>query len=91
VRFAFRRGIGWLLKDARALTVDTQQGQRVSLVPLTACTGATIEGVAWPLNNEPLQPGGRVSVSNEATGDRVSAQVKTGAALLFVESAEVAW
>ena len=91
VRFAFRRGIGWLLKSGGSLSVKTQQGQRVSLVPFAACEGVTIEGVAWPLIDEPLQPGGKVSVSNEATGDLVSARVKSGAALLFVETHEVSW
>lgn len=89
VRFAFRRGIGMLVRDGAS--VSTAPGQRVSLIPLRPCTGIGLRGVAWPLEEADIEPGGAVSVSNEATGDQVTVSLRSGCALLFVETREVNW
>jgi thiamine pyrophosphokinase len=89
VRFAFRRGIGYLVRDGASIA--TSPGQRVSLIPLDACTGVGLRGVAWPLEEAEIEPGGALSVSNQATGDRVTARLRSGCALLFVETREVGW
>ncbi len=89
VRFAFRRGIGFLV--ANRVEVATHIGQRVSLVPLSRCEGIELSGVAWPLISPVFEPGNGLSVSNEATGERVVASVLSGFALLFVETHEVSW
>jgi thiamine pyrophosphokinase len=89
VRFAFRRGIGVLVRSRTE--VATRVGQRVSLVPLTACSAVRLGGVAWEVAGARFEPGGALSVSNEATGDRVVAEVESGAALLFLETREVLW
>lgn len=91
IRFAFRRGIGWLLRAGDTVTIAAQEQQRVSLMPLLPCGGVVLQGVAWPLDNAELVPGGRVSISNEAMGETVVARIKDGAALLFLETSEVSW
>ncbi len=89
VRFAFRRGIGFLLRDR--VEVATHVGQRVSLLPLSRCEGVTLTGVAWPLENTDFEPGNGLSVSNEATGKVIVVALRSGCALLFVETHEVVW
>ncbi len=91
VRIAFRRGIGWIVKEGAPATVSTAPGQRVSLMPITACAGVGLDGVQWPLVDASLAPAGLVSVSNRADGTAVHAEVGEGAALLFVETSEVGW
>jgi thiamine pyrophosphokinase len=89
VRFAFRRGTGQLVRDT--VRVEARAGQRVSLVPLTACLGVGLSGVAWTVENGRFEPGNALSVSNEALGGPVVATLESGVALLFLESREVAW
>lgn len=89
VRFAYRRGIGVLVRDGVGMA--TEPGQRVSLIPLIPCTGVGLRGVAWPLEEAELEPGGAVSISNEATGDLVTVSLRSGSALLFLETGEVRW
>jgi thiamine pyrophosphokinase len=89
VRIAFRRGIGYVVKDSKELR--THAGQRVSLLPLLPCEGVHLEGVVWPLEGATLAIGARTSVSNEATGAGVTVRLERGAALLFLETNEVAW
>lgn len=87
VRFAFRRGIGWILRDGEVLTVPVNGPRRVSVIPLQPAR-VTLEGVQWPLQNAQLALGKRVSISNRSTGDGpVMAAAHGGAALLFVEHA----
>lgn len=87
VRFALRRGIAWLLRTDRrpSLVVHTEDERRLSLIPLTPCTGVSLDGVHWPLHDALLSPGGRVSVSNRTTGGYVQASLREGAALLVLE------
>lgn len=91
VSFAFRRGVGALVRPGTPVSMDTLAGQRVSLVPLTPCYGTGLTGVAWPLDGAALEPGGLVSVSNEAVEGQVTAWLETGHALLFLETPEVVW
>ena len=91
VRLAYRRGIGWIVKKGAAATVAAKPGQRVSLMPITECTGVVFAGVRWPLEGTVLAPAGAVSVSNQAVGAEVRAEVGEGAAMLFVETSEVSW
>jgi thiamine pyrophosphokinase len=91
VRFAFRRGIGWLVRARAPRRAKSVFGQRVSLIPLVACEGAALSGVKWPLEGTRLEPGKRVSVSNEADSAEVVASLELGCALLFLETQEVFW
>ncbi len=89
VRFAFRRGIGWLVRGR--IEIATRAGQRVSLLPLSRCEGVNLSGVEWPCENAVFEPGNGLSVSNRATGDSVVAAVRSGCSMLFVETHEVSW
>ncbi len=91
LRIAFRRGIGYVVRSEHNCSVQTKPGQRVSLVPLTPCVGVSLTGTQWQLTDDSIKIGGRLSVSNEATGDRVSASVSSGCALLFCETHDVSW
>lgn len=88
VRFAFRRGIGYIVKPSTARLISTKPGGRVSLLPLTACRGTTLLGVHWPLDSVRLEINGLTSISNRAEGNEVAASVEGGAAMLFVEFAD---
>jgi thiamine pyrophosphokinase len=85
VRVALRRGVGWVFNGPLQVNVDP--GARVSLIPLTSCSGVRITGVEWPLEHADLEPGGRVSISNAATDGFVQACVSRGSAFLFAEYA----
>jgi thiamine pyrophosphokinase len=83
VRVALRRGIGWVFSGALQINVDP--GARISLLPLTNCSGVRLNGVVWPLDHADLEPGGRISISNAATDGFVQACVTRGSAFLFAE------
>lgn len=85
IRFAYRRGIGWLLRGPAERIVESEEGRRVSLLPITECSGVTLLGVQWPLSDANLHVHGLSSVSNKSEGPRVMAKVGAGVALLFAE------
>ncbi|HEY0866381.1 MAG TPA: thiamine diphosphokinase [Fimbriimonas sp.] len=87
VRFALRRGVGWILKGAAARTVGCRSGSRVSLLPLGTAT-ISMAGVEWPLVDRELSLGGKTSLSNRATQDRIVVRQRQGASLLYVEFPE---
>lgn len=66
---------------------DLEQGAsgRVSLIPLSP-SRVTLTGVRWPLRSAALEPRGRVSLSNEMVGDRLSLVVHEGLVALFLET-----
>ncbi len=85
VRVALRNGVGWILRDDQEVKVATEEGRRVSLLPLAPAEGVTLRGVEWPLERSEMNPLGKSSISNKATGDEVFAHLWEGAAFLFVE------
>lgn len=85
IQIAYRRGIGWILKPGWKAEAPAKSNRRVSLLPLTACTGVRLTGVQWPLDDVTLDPQGLSSISNRAIGDRVTASLRTGVAFLFLE------
>ena len=91
VRIAFRRGVGHVVRPSHPAQIAAKRGQRVSLIPLARCAGARLAGTAWPLEGAEIEPGGLMSVSNEAVGGEVSASLESGCALLFVETREIGW
>lgn len=84
VRIAFRRGIGWVFSGGQ-LQKNIHPGARVSLLPITKCSGVGMHGVEWPLDGADLEPGGRVSISNASTCGYVQVSVAKGSAFLFIE------
>jgi thiamine pyrophosphokinase len=82
VRFAFRRGLGHVLCGFVARDFSVPKGARVSLLPLEECTGVTLGGVRWELENAVLKPRGLVSLSNVAERDSIHVELATGACFL---------
>ncbi|MCW5937090.1 MAG: thiamine diphosphokinase [Fimbriimonadaceae bacterium] len=93
-RIVLRRAIAWKLAPGDQVAVPAVPGGRVSLIPLVASTGISLSGVRWPVEDAAMEPAGFLSISNEATADRVVASLGAGLAYLFVEAptpAEPAW
>jgi thiamine pyrophosphokinase len=88
VRIAFRRSIGWVLRDGARKVLNAGVGRQVSLLPLSECRGVHFEGVAWPLADSPLEPLGQTSISNRSAADVISIVIESGVALLVVEYKE---
>lgn len=84
IRIVLRRGIAYVVREE--MTVETALGERFSLMPLTPCTGVTLTGCEWPLENASLSPEGLVSISNRAQGE-IQVKMGTGVALLVCERA----
>ena len=53
------------------LEIDLPAGARVSLYPLAPVRGVTGEGLRWPIAGLKMAPGGRIGISNMATGGPV--------------------
>lgn len=85
VRIVLRSGIGWVLRKDEGIEVPAISGRRVSLLPLTDPTVASLSGVEWPLDLAKLSPTGLTSISNRASREVVAASVHQGVALLTVE------
>lgn len=83
IRIALRRGVAWVFNGPLQINVDP--GARISLLPLTSCSGVRLSGVTWPLDHADLEPGGRVSISNSATDGFVQACISRGTGFLFAE------
>jgi thiamine pyrophosphokinase len=89
----YRGRIDLLFKDkefdlffiAGTITVMTEPGQRVSLMPIGVCSGITTEGLLYSLVNESMAFGVREGVSNAATGEKVTVTVKEGSMLMMVK------
>jgi thiamine pyrophosphokinase len=85
IRLAYRRGVGWIMRGPASLSVTTEIGRRVSFLPITECSGVSLSGVHWPLQDASMHPTGVTSISNRATEPILHAEVSSGAGLLFVE------
>lgn len=68
----------------KSLTVSRREGFCLSLVPLTDCTGVSISGVYYPLDNASMPVGNPYGISNEFTEDTAHIAVKTGELLLML-------
>lgn len=80
-------GEGWTVYPlARTRAFACQPGARVSLIPLKTCTGVTLKGLKYPLQNARLSwtHAGR-SLSNQTTGKRFQVSLKTGYMLVYAE------
>lgn len=61
-----------------------EPNQLISLIPLGAVEGVKTEGLAFPLNNEPLVFGEREGLSNYIVSNPVKVCVKEGLLFIFV-------
>jgi thiamine pyrophosphokinase len=91
IRFVLTRGIAYIVREATELVVPSSIGKRVSWLPITDVSGAALEGVKWPFENQTLSPTGFTSISNMATLDTVRASQTSGVSYLFVERSDVCW
>lgn len=84
VRIAYRTGIGMILRSGTDRHFSVKPGMTVSVLPLEACDGVTLEGVRWPLTNERLTAGGAISLSNVAENESIRAALQSGVALIYI-------
>lgn len=88
ISFAFRQGMGWIVRPG--LTREIETTGKVSLLPLTACTGVGLAGMKWELSGVDMSPVGLTSISNQGVG-LVRASVESGVALLYAEDVSEPW
>ncbi len=60
-------------------------GQRVSILPLTRCSGVSVTGLKYPLKNASLMPGTTRTLSNQTTATHFSIRFSRGKMLVCVE------
>lgn len=80
-------GPGWKIYPlASGRKFSCKKGARVSLIPLKTCTGVTLKGLKYPLENAHLswEHAGR-SLSNQTTGKEFQISLKTGYMLVYAE------
>ncbi len=68
-----------------AMTFPAKLNKRVSLVPLTPCSGVTLTGLKYPLSNETLPVGTTRSLSNETAARTFTIQLSRGVLLVYWE------
>ncbi len=69
-------------------TLDLPAGTTLSLLAMHGpCTGVTISGVRWPLEQAELEPLVGVGISNVATDELVTIRVSTGVLTIVVPEA----
>ena len=72
-----------LLYSGKAVTIEGQPGDLVSLIPLEGdVRGVTTAGLAWALADEPLSFGLSRGVSNEMTGSGARIEITEGTLLV---------
>ena len=72
---------GYFVTDR--LTIDTEEGQRVSIIPMPGAQ-VTTKGLHWELDGEVLAWSIREGASNRAIGEKVSVAVRNGTVVVFV-------
>ena len=65
-------------------TISKREGFCLSLIPLTDCTGVSISGVYYPLENGDMPVGNPYGISNEFTEDEAQISIKSGDLLLML-------
>lgn len=86
VRWIFPHEHAWVLRGPANIAHSASKNQRCSLLPLTPCHAVELSGVKWPLNGETIAPEGLVSLSNEASEEKVVVKIGVGAAVFFLET-----
>jgi thiamine pyrophosphokinase len=74
----------WLLRGPGSTRIQGQQGDLLSLLPLTAdATGVHTQGLYYPLNGETLRFGKPRGVSNVFTGEQAEVSLAGGMLLII--------
>lgn len=82
LRFIDKTGSGWIPLPGKNCVLENLPGCTCSIMPITRCEGVTLTGFRWSLQKEKLEPGVRISCSNEIIGNHAGIKVKSG--YLFV-------
>ena len=69
--------------EETSVELDVEQGALISVVALTAATGVTLTGLAYPLANAALDALSSLGISNVATGRRITVDVVRGTLLVM--------
>jgi thiamine pyrophosphokinase len=72
-----------VLATDTALDLEANPGETWSFWTFDSGTRVTLKGVRWPVEDTPLTVGDRPSISNEATGTRVSVIPAGGAVIVL--------
>lgn len=64
--------------------ISKKDGFCLSLIPLTDCSGVSISGVYYPLENASMPVGNPYGISNEFTQDQAHISVKSGDLLIML-------
>lgn len=62
-----------------------QKNKRVSIIPLTTCTGVTLTGLKYPLKNVRITPGTTRTLSNQTTTTHLGISFTRGTLLVYYE------
>ncbi len=81
VSFAYRTGLGRVLRGPGQWTFDVQLDRLFSLIPVTSSTRVSLDGVFWPLADVKLNPAENLSLSNRTT--ETSVNVSSASGILF--------
>lgn len=82
-RLLFRGAVEELVAHGGELEHPASAGETWSFWTFDPDVRVTLEGVRWPLQRSPLDPGGRPSTSNMAIGDRVRVVAEGGAVVVM--------
>jgi thiamine pyrophosphokinase len=74
--------VGSIETAGRSITLSTRKGEKISLIPLTRCSGVTTTNLRYPLKRGTLELGVREGISNEATARRIRLSVRRGTLLV---------
>ena len=75
---------GYPLLPGVPVVLDLQTGQIFSVLAASELRGLTLRGARWPLTNASVPLGSGLTISNEAAGGVLSAELGAGVALLTV-------
>lgn len=83
IRFALRRGLAFVIRGGESRQFQGLHDARLSVMPLTPCSGVNLLGAEWPLTNAQISPLGLISLSNRAS-DAVTVNLADGVAVVFL-------
>ena len=82
IRLVTRRGVVHLLRGPNSYAFNVPLGARLSLLPITDCSGVELTGSEWTLSDAELSPVGLSSLSNRVLGN-VDVAISSGTAAIF--------
>jgi thiamine pyrophosphokinase len=84
VRLVDNIGTARCIKGPGSITLDTEPGQTVSLMPCGSVSGLTTSGLKWPLSGGQFNFGERDGTSNVATGKTVEVEITSGMLIVYI-------